>query len=134
MPDTHAVYAEAAAEQFDATPTSELFDPESVPLAIPVRVEGSVRVEPEPGRTLTARQFLAPVAPDSVQVLFDDPRRASATLVALDNDLLLGVNRGDPIAQWPVGVPLVTAASGPLWVRAVGAATNVTVVTELRAR
>jgi hypothetical protein len=132
--DTHDVDPDDFPVPGYATPdTDELLGDEDGKLTVPVRVEGEVRVSPDPARVVSFRTYNA-LTTESVKVLPDDVRRDTATIMAIDNDVLLGVNSGDATATWPVGVPLVIRATGEVWVRAIGGASLVTVVVEQRAR
>lgn len=142
--DTHDVDPEDFGP-FDTPETEDvLAEEEPEPIAIrpvPVSVEGSVRVEQPSDRSGGIYTVQVPLESGGVPVklLNADPRREAATIVPLDADIYLGLERGDVIdspgaGRWPAAVPLVYRLSDELWATAVTAATTVTVIVEQWAR
>ena len=142
--DTHDVDPEDFVD-FDAPDTADVLDqaePDPIAIrAVPVEVQGPVRVE-QPGAR-TGAPFTVQASVESggvaVKVLNRDERRESATIVPLTADIYFGLSAGDVVntpgaAVWPAGVPMVWRGTDELWAVGVTAATTITVVPELWAR
>lgn len=141
--DTHDVDPDDF-DDFDAPDTDDVLgeEPEAFDIRpVPVEVQGAVRVEqpgPRAGGIYTVQVPLS-TSGTPVKLLNDDPRRETATIVALDSDIYIGLERGDVIGspgagRWPAAVPMVYRLTDELWATAVTVATTVTVVVEQWAR
>jgi len=141
--DTHDVDPEDFGS-FDTPATEDVLGAEEEPYTIrpvPVCVEGTVRVEQPGGRAGGIYTVQVPLESGGVPVklLNADPRREAATIVPLDSDIFIGLERGDVIdspgaGRWPAAVPLVYRLTDELWATAVTAATTTTIVVEQWAR
>lgn len=121
--------------------TDELLQVEApaAPLvAIPVTVEGPVRVQSPPAVSLqVSQQFLDSTGGfiQPVRLLGDDPRRKRAQIVAKDQAMRVGTSQKQVMnpttcAVWPAGVMLEVCSRTELWVAADTATTIVSVITE----
>lgn len=67
-----------------------------------------------------------------VRLVPHDPRRKSVTVLALDQDVVLGGTQAAALsgAQWPANVPFVSTSVGEMWATSVTATTDVSVIAE----
>jgi len=94
----------------------------------PVRTQPLPRIGPPTSLTKT-------ITATPQKVLAYNPRRASATIISSDNDILVAFNtasKEDPstMAYWPKGVPLVMNHCSEVWVASAAASSKVGIISE----
>src|SRR5262245_10723935 len=102
--------------------------------AIPVEVVGPVRIDDLPSRSggITSRQVtVTPVR----ALLPNDPRRKTATILAVSGDIRLGHTQNEAMsagagATWPQSVPFLYTASDELWAAGLLTTVEVSVIVE----
>lgn len=95
---------------------------------IPVKVEGPVRVQTMPAKGEGAYRIVQVAGlvtsgasgSGAVRVLTADPRRQSAYVLAIDNDLYIGsemgqANNAQVAMPWPAGTPMPVGHAGEVW-------------------
>lgn len=67
-----------------------------------------------------------------VQLVGRDPRRASVTVIGLDQDIRLGTTQSESVSggRIPASVPFVLTSMGELWATSVSSTTDITVICE----
>jgi hypothetical protein len=93
----------------------------------PVRTQSLPRIGPPTTATKTITT--------ATRVLTSNPRRGSATIIAIDNDILVAFNsasKEDPstMAHWPKGVPLILNHTSEVWIASASTSSIVGIVTE----
>lgn len=120
-------------------PTAEeITQVETVPLsAIPVTVEGPVRVQNLPRKSAAGRTML--IGTTAVRVLHADPHRAKAVLMGISATpatILIGFTRfafgtdTTAVVTWPTGQPFTIEAVTEVWVASDGTSTGLTMYRE----
>lgn len=124
-------------DTFDTPPGEDVFQSDEPAAAVPVEVVGTVRTEEMPTRTTGFRTFN--VTPTGAQQILDnDPRRKSATIIPLTDDIRIAGDQSSAVSPagtlLPLGMPLVLTSSDAIWAASVLAATDISVFFELWAR
>lgn len=126
----------------DLTPDiDEIYQAEehALPLTpIPVTIEGPVRSQDLPSKTMVVTQLFLDSTGGFIQpqrLLGDDPRRKIARLVASDQKIRIGTSQkqvmnADTCAIWPVGVVLPITATTEVWVAADTLTTRISCIAE----
>lgn len=105
--------------------------------AIPVcvdEIKTPVRTQPLPriGTPTTQTKTFTATA---VRVLPYNPRRASATVIAIDNDILVAFNTASKedlstMAYWPKSIPLILNHCSEVWIASAATTSKVSIITE----
>lgn len=108
-------------------------EPPATPLvAVPVLIEGPVRVQQHPRKSAAGRTI--PITVNAIRLLPADPHRAQVTIIGIGpagSSILVGFQEtafsGDAAAvtTWPVGSPMPVLATTELWVASDGTSTKV---------
>lgn len=125
-------------EDYATPPGEELFQAEDVALpTVPVEVQGVTPVIPAGGRT-TGFWFFEVTATVPQKILGDDPRRTSATILPVDNDIRIASSQSgclsNAVPLIPAGVPVVLNTSDEIWAAGDLTTAQITVLTESWAR
>lgn len=98
--------------------------------AVPVCVEDSVRVQELPARSGAC--YSTVVDTTGGRILGRDPRRKSATILAITEDVRLGTTQANAIngARVPAVVPFVISHIDEVWAASVQNTTEVSIITE----
>lgn len=120
--------------EFDQTPGDILQEQEDAYNTTPVP---TVICEPVRSITLPTKKTTFYTAPSvgttvGVQLLGRDPRRASATIIGLSQDIRLGSTQAEAVSggRIPAVVPMVLTGMGEIWATAVASTTDITVIAE----
>lgn len=112
---------------------SELLQEEYDTPAIPVCIKDPVRTTELPSRFAGMRTVPQVTSGAPVQLLFKDYRRKSATINALNANIILGGTQSQADlggATWPANVPLVVTSYEEVWAKAVSTTTDISVIIE----
>lgn len=110
----------------------ELLQVEDELKAIPVEINTPVNTRELPtkfGSMFTEKG----VGSTAVRILGRDPRRKSATIIGLDQNIRFGSTQAvaqSTGATWPAVVPYVSGCFDELWVASVTSTTDISVITE----
>lgn len=99
--------------------------------AIPVVVVRAVRTKELPSRSTGVLTFVLGATP--VRLLTRDPKRTRATVIAFDQDMIIGTTSNQALSassggRWPNLGPLVWGGSEELWATAFTGAGSCTVI------
>lgn len=99
---------------------------------IPTVVCEPVRSQNLPAKRTTFYTAASVGTTVGVQLLGRDPRRQSATIIGLDQDIRLGSTQGEAVSggRIPAVVPLVVNSVGEIWATSVTSTTDITVIAE----
>jgi hypothetical protein len=125
------------AESFATPEGEEVFQLDEPPRTVPVSVEGVVQTTDVPGRTTGFRSFLLATSP-AQRIVDDDPRRATVTILALDDDIRIAGDMGSASSSGgvkiPVGTPVTLGTSDEIWAASTTIPCEVSVISEYWAR
>lgn len=98
--------------------------------AVPVCIDEPVRTQELPARSGACYQ--AQVDTTGLRILGRDPRRKSATIIAISQDLRLGTTQANALngARIPAVVPFVISHIDEVWAATLTGTTEVSVITE----
>lgn len=124
------------------TPADEVMQDVSpdVP-TVPVRIDEPVRTHELP--RISGGAWTDQVDTSGKRLLAADPKRSCATILALDQDVYIGMDQASVSAasmanpsgaQWPANVPLVIQHCDEVWVSSQASTTAVSVLVERWAR
>jgi hypothetical protein len=117
--------------EFDQTPGDILQEQESYEIkTMPIE---TVICEPVRSITLPTKKTTFYTAGSvGVQLLGRDPRRASATIIGLSQDIRLGSTQAEAVSggRVPAVVPISLTGMGEIWATAVASTTDITVIAE----
>lgn len=110
----------------------ELLQVEEELKAVPVEINTPVNTRELPSKfgSMFTEQSVGSTA---VRILGRDPRRKSAQIIGLSQNLRFGPTQSvaqSTGAEWPAVVPLVTNCFDELWVAATTSTTNISVIQE----
>lgn len=110
--------------------------------AIKVKIEGTVQTDSLPSRS--GGTFRRSADTNGIKLLNVDPRRKSATIISLDQDIYVGNVQGDVMAgpgtqaamgaRWPVKTPLVLDDGDEWWIASVSETSEISVINRMWAR
>jgi hypothetical protein len=117
--------------EFDQEPGEILQEQDVYAKAIPVCMDEPVRSQELPSRA-GACYTAGAVDTNGQKILGRDPRRKSATIIGLTQDILLGTTQANARAgaRIPAVVPFVITSVDEYWAASVTATTDITVITE----
>lgn len=118
------------AVDFDQEPDDVLQETGYDVKAVPVCVEEPVRTQELPARSGACYQ--AQVDTTGARILGRDPRRKSATIIGISQDLRLGTTQANALAgaRIPAVVPFVISHIDEVWAATLTGTTEVSVITE----
>ncbi len=111
----------------------ELLQVEDYPKAIPVCIDTPVNTRELPSKYAGMTTY-NDVSTTAIKILGRDPRRKSATIIGLDQNLRFGPTQGVATstgAVWPAVVPYVSTCYDELWASSVTSTTDISVIIEL---
>ena len=104
------------------------------PDAVSVCVDGPVQTRELPAKFAGMSTLKGVTSGPAVQILYKDYRRKSATINALNANIILGSSQAQAAANsgatWPANVPLVITSYEEVWVSAVSTTTDISVIIE----
>lgn len=122
-------------ESFNTPDDGDVLQQDEESAKVDVIVKNVVRVDEMPTRSGGAITVSAD--DNGVRVLNRDDRRKVATIISLDQNILIGNSQSDVLntaggAEWPINVPLLITSADEWWAASavVGATTKITVVNE----
>lgn len=119
--------------EFDQAPGEILQqqdEPAELMPTLPVVVEGTARTQEVPARSGPC--YTAEVGTTAEKILGRDPRRKSATIIAISQDVRIGTTQASAQsgARIPAVVPFVLGAMDEYWAAAVTGTTDISIITE----
>lgn len=100
------------------------------PIVVPVTIEGPVRTQELP----SVIQGIGAEHLDTAgkRILANDPRRKAATVISLDQDLILSHSQAGLVsgAPWPKLVPLIFTTRDAVWASSATATTRISIIIE----
>lgn len=117
--------------EFDQEPGDILQEQDVYARAIPVCLDDPVRTQELPARA-GACYTSGPVDINGQKILGRDPRRKSATIIGLTQDILIGTTQANARAgaRIPAVVPFVISTTDEYWAASVTGTTDISVITE----
>ncbi|NUT27684.1 MAG: hypothetical protein HOV84_17470 [Streptomyces sp.] len=118
--------------EFDQEPGDILQEQDVYAKAIPVCLDEPVRTQELPSRAGACYTVGAVNATAGQRILGRDPRRKSATIIALAQDIRIGTTQANALAgaRIPAVVPFVIATTDEYWAASVTSTTDISVITE----
>jgi hypothetical protein len=116
--------------EFDQEPGDLLQEEDVYARAIPVCVDEPVRTHELPAKAGACYTVVAGTTGE--RILGRDPRRKSATIIGLTEDIRIGTTQANAVAgaRVPAVVPLVIATTDEYWAASVENTTEISVITE----